>query len=268
MSAVSEVNPLPLISMKNIHVKLNHRNILQNINFELYEQEIVSIIGPNGAGKSTLIQVLLKILRPTDGQLNYHKKLVLSYVPQKFNPSPTLPLRVCDLLDLEQCPAQLKQQIILETGIKTLLQSTIHLLSGGEKQRVLLAKALLRQPQVLVLDEPMQGLDIQAEAEMNDYICSLPQRYGCSIVIVSHDLQWVIQGTDRVICLNKHICCTGTPENVQHHPEYQAIFGKHRVYYQHSHQHCQHNDAVETCQEHQPYPHLHHHTHTEDITKC
>ncbi len=111
-----------------------------------------------------------------------------------------------------------------------LQRSKVQQLSGGERQRVLLARALLRKPDILVLDEPMQGLDIQSEAELYEYVRSLPERYGCAILIVSHDLQWVMQGTHRVVCLNKHICCSGLPENIQQHPEYQAIFGTQRVF--------------------------------------
>jgi len=122
-------------------------------------------------------------------------------VPQKFNPSHSLPLRVKDLLNLEKCDAKIKAEIIHDTGIHKLENARVQQLSGGERQRVLLARALLRQPDILVLDEPMQGLDIQSEAELYDYVRSLPERYGCAILIVSHDLQWVMQGTQRVVCL-------------------------------------------------------------------
>ena len=117
----------------------------------------------------------------------------MAYVPQKFNPSHSLPLRVQDLLDLEKCSPALRQEIIQDTGIAKLQQSKVQQLSGGERQRVLLARALLRKPDILVLDEPMQGLDIQSEAELYEYVRSLPERYGCAILIVSHDLQWVMQ---------------------------------------------------------------------------
>lgn len=129
-------------------------------------------------------------------------------------------------------------------------------MSGGERQRVLLARALLRQPDILVLDEPMQGLDIQSEAELYEYVRSLPLKYNCAVLMVSHDLQWVMQGTHRVVCLNKHICCSGSPENVQQHPEYQAIFGTNRVFYQHHHDHCAHGDSAVPCQ-HDTRPHIH-----------
>lgn len=245
-----------LIQLDQINVRIDERDILKNIDFSIGEKEIITLIGPNGAGKSTLIKIILGIVKPNSGKIKSKKQLKLAYVPQKFNPSHSLPLRVKDLLDLEHCDATIKAEIIRDTGIAKLENSKVQQLSGGERQRVLLARALLRQPDLLVLDEPMQGLDIQSEAELYEYVRSLPDRYGCSILIVSHDLQWVMQGTHRVVCLNKHICCSGLPENVQQHPEYQAIFGTNRVFYQHHHEHCAHGDHAEPCQ-HDSRPHIH-----------
>ncbi|WP_315079069.1 zinc ABC transporter ATP-binding protein ZnuC [Acinetobacter guillouiae] len=261
MSAVLEqsVNS-PLVQLQQINVRIDDRDILKNIDFSLQEKEIVTLIGPNGAGKSTLIKVLLGILKPNAGKIISSKKIKLAYVPQKFNPSHSLPLRVKDLLDLEKCDKAIKAEIIRDTGIAKLEYAKVQQLSGGERQRVLLARALLRQPDILVLDEPMQGLDIQSEAELYEYVRSLPQRYGCAILIVSHDLQWVMQGTQRVVCLNKHICCSGLPDSIQQHPEYQALFGdtfgKYHAFYQHHHDNCAHGDSAKTC-EHGPHPHIH-----------
>ncbi len=258
MSAVSQQikNNKTLISLDRISVRLNERDILKNIDFALFEREIVTLIGPNGAGKSTLIKVLLGIVKASAGQIHQQKKLKFSYVPQKFNPSHSLPLRVKDLLALEKCDLARKKEIIQDTGIVKLQDTAVQQLSGGERQRVLLARALLRQPDILVLDEPMQGLDIQSEAELYEYVRSLPLKYNCAVLMVSHDLQWVMQGTHRVVCLNKHICCSGSPENVQQHPEYQAIFGTNRVFYQHHHDHCAHGDSAVPCQ-HDTRPHIH-----------
>lgn len=247
---------LPLITLEKINVRIDERDILKNVDFSLQEKEIVTLIGPNGAGKSTLIKIILGIIQPNSGKILSHKQLKLAYVPQKFNPSHSLPLRVKDLLNLEKCDKAIKAEIIRDTGITKLQDSKVQQLSGGERQRVLLARALLRQPNVLVLDEPMQGLDIQSEAELYDYVRSLPDRYGCSVLIVSHDLQWVMQGTQRVICLNKHICCSGLPESIKNHPEYLALFGTNRAFYQHHHDHCAHGDAATACQ-HDPRPHIH-----------
>lgn len=258
MSAVSQqiITAQPLIALDKISVRIDEIDILKNVDFTLHEQEIVTLIGPNGAGKSTLIKVLLGIVKANSGKVLSHQKLKFSYVPQKFNPSHSLPLRVQDLLALEKCDATKKAEIIRDTGITQLQNSKVQQLSGGERQRVLLARALLRQPHILVLDEPMQGLDIQSEAELYDYVRSLPERYGCAVLMVSHDLQWVMQGTHRVVCLNKHICCSGLPESIQQHPEYQAIFGTQRMFYQHHHNHCGHSDHAEPCS-HDPRPHIH-----------
>ena len=252
-----QINSDPvLVELSQISVRIDERDILKHVDFSLHEQEIVTLIGPNGAGKSTLIKVLLGIVRPNAGEIKTTKSLKFSYVPQKFNPSHSLPLRVKDLLALEKCDPTIKQEIIHDTGISKLENAKVQQLSGGERQRVLLARALLRQPDILVLDEPMQGLDIQSEAELYDYVRSLPVKYGCAVLMVSHDLQWVMQGTHRVVCLNKHICCSGLPENVQQHPEYQAIFGTNRVFYQHHHDHCAHGDSATPCQ-HDTRPHIH-----------
>lgn len=257
MSSVQHSSIIPsLIELENISVRRDERDILRNVNFALQAKEIVTLIGPNGAGKSTLIKVLLGIMQPNAGKVTFAKKLKMAYVPQKFNPSSSLPLRVQDLLDLEACASDLRKEIIQDTGISKLQLSKVQQLSGGERQRVLLARALLRQPDILVLDEPMQGLDIQSEAELYEYVRSLPERYGCAVLMVSHDLQWVMQGTHRVVCLNKHICCSGLPESIQQHPEYQAIFGTQRMFYQHHHNHCGHSDHVEPCT-HDPRPHIH-----------
>ena len=257
MSAVQHAPVVtPLIQLKNISVRRDDQDILRQVDFALSAKEIVTLIGPNGAGKSTLIKVLLGIMQPNQGQVQVAKKIKMAYVPQKFYPSASLPLRVKDLLDLEACDATLRQEIIQDTGIETLQYTRVQQLSGGERQRVLLARALLRQPDILVLDEPMQGLDIQSEAELYDYVRSLPERYGCAVLMVSHDLQWVMQGTHRVVCLNKHICCSGLPESIQQHPEYQAIFGTQRMLYQHHHNQCGHSDHAEPCS-HDPRPHIH-----------
>ncbi|MBP8028030.1 MAG: ATP-binding cassette domain-containing protein, partial [Acinetobacter sp.] len=167
MSAVSQqiITAQPLIALDKISVRIDEIDILKNVDFTLHEQEIVTLIGPNGAGKSTLIKVLLGIVKANSGKVLSQQKLKFSYVPQKFNPSHSLPLRVQDLLALEKCDATKKAEIIRDTGITQLQNSKVQQLSGGERQRVLLARALLRQPHILVLDEPMQGLDIQSEAE-------------------------------------------------------------------------------------------------------
>ena len=248
-----------LVQLSHIGLYYGQRAVLKDIDLSIAPHEIVSLIGPNGAGKSSLVKILLGIQAPQQGTIKRKAKLKMGYVPQRFNPSSSLPLRVTDLLESKKINTDLLEQIIVETGIAHLLQRQVQQLSGGERQRVLLARALLNQPELLVLDEPMQGLDIQSETELYAYVRTLPARYGCAVLMVSHDLQWVMQGTQRVICLNHHICCSGTPSDIQQHPAYQEIFGTQRVIYQHHHDHCAHGDVThDNCNvPHKTTPHIH-----------
>ncbi len=245
-----------LLELQQIGVQIDGKSILRDIDLSIVPQEIVSVIGPNGAGKSTLMKVILGLQRPSQGQRVLPQPIQMGYVPQKIHLSPSLPMRVRDLLGLQQPKTGLPQPLIEETGIAGLLDRSVHALSGGERQRVLLARALIKQPQLLVLDEPMQGLDPQSETELYAYVRHLPARYGCAVLMVSHDLQWVMQGTQRVICLNHHICCSGSPAHVQRAPEYRALFGTGRVWYEHHHDHCGHTDAQHVHMPPQP-PRLH-----------
>lgn len=231
----------PLIALQGIQLRFGARQVLRDIDLRIYPREIVSLIGPNGAGKSTLIKVLLGLQTGDAGKRTLQPGLRCAYVPQQFELSPALPLRVRDLLALEKAPVALHQQVVAEIRLESLLEHQVSTLSGGERQRVLLARALLRQPQLLVLDEPMQGLDAHSEAELYHYVRELPWRHGCAVVMVSHDLHWVMQGTHRVVCLNQHICCSGTPAQVAQHAAFQDLFGGHRLWYQHHHDHCQHD---------------------------
>lgn len=248
-----------LVQLNNIGLYYDQRAVLKDVDLSIAPHEIVSLIGPNGAGKSSLVKILLGIQAPQQGSIKRKAKLKMGYVPQRFNPSSSLPLRVKDLLEAKKIKTNLFEQIIVETGIAHLLMRQVQQLSGGERQRVLLARALLKQPDLLVLDEPMQGLDIQSETELYAYVRTLPERYGCAVLMVSHDLQWVMQGTQRVICLNHHICCSGTPSDIQQHPAYQEIFGTQRVIYQHHHDHCAHGDVThDHCNvPHNTTPHIH-----------
>jgi zinc transport system ATP-binding protein len=251
--AASSVSSAPLITIDQVSVRFNQRLALNNVSLTLAPREIVSLIGPNGAGKSTLVKVVLGLQKPSSGSRAVHGKLKIGYVPQRFHLSKSMPLRVRDLFDLIHTTSDFRSQILEETGSSNLLDRDVQDLSGGERQRVLLARALLIHPNLLVLDEPMQGLDIHSEEELYAYVRTLPERYGCAVLMVSHDLQWVMQGTQRVICLNHHICCSGTPANVLQDPAYQAIFGTERVPYEHHHDHCRHEDL------HLEHNHEHHH---------
>lgn len=235
--------PTTLITLHDVGVHYGQVRALSHIDLEIFSGEMLTIIGPNGAGKSTLIQLILGIQQPSVGTISYAPDLTMGYVPQKFQPSISLPLRVRDLFALQAAKTEFLQQIISHIDLAPLLDKSLHHLSGGERQRVLLARALLHRPQLLVLDEPMQGLDIHAEQDLYHYVQRLPALLGCAVVMVSHDLQWVMQGTERVICLNHHICCSGTPQQIQQQPEYQALFG-YRLPYQHHHHQCEHEVGV------------------------
>jgi len=245
-----------LISIVDATVQFGARKALNQVSLNIQPREIISLIGPNGAGKSTLVKVVLGLQKLQRGKRQIKKGMTIGYVPQHFHLSKSLPLRVADLLDLIPASQEFLQQILEETGAQHLLERSVQELSGGERQRVLLARALLLRPDLLVLDEPMQGLDMLSEAELYAYVRTLPERYGCAILMVSHDLQWVMQGTQRVICLNHHICCSGCPSTIQQDPAYQALFGTGRVPYAHHHDHCRHEDLAPE-HGHAIEPHLH-----------
>lgn len=245
-------NQRKLASLNNISLSLQGKSILHDVSLELQAGKILTIIGPNGAGKSSLIQILLGLQKPNHGRVWLKPKLRIGYVPQRVTINTLMPLTVKRFVELsgERDPVK-----ILSTLENT---ETIHLkdqsmqqLSGGEFQRVLIARALLRKPELLVLDEPAQGVDVIGQAELYEKISSLKKAYGFGVLMVSHDLHLVMQKTDQVLCLNQHICCSGQPEDVSQHPEYQKLFGNLPVeglaVYTHQHNHCHdlHGDVVE-----------------------
>jgi len=258
-SAKASLAPV-LVEISNATVRFDQRTALNSVSLTLHAREIVSLIGPNGAGKSTLVKVVLGLQKLHKGKRQIRTGLKIGYVPQRFHLSPSMPLRVRDLYALTHSTPAFLAQILDETGSTNLLDRDVQDLSGGERQRVLLARALLLKPELLVLDEPMQGLDIHSEAELYAYVRTLPERYGCAVLMVSHDLQWVMQGTQRVVCLNHHVCCSGSPASVLQDPAYHALFGTGRVPYEHHHDHCRHDDLHHEHDHHhqvEAVPHLH-----------
>ena len=233
-----------LISLDNIGLELNGHNILSNIDLEIGQKEIVTLIGPNGAGKSSLIKVALGLLAPTSGLVTRRDDIHIGYVPQSLKLSKILPLNVRRLMTLTKKASDKEILEALELlGVEHLIDQMAFTLSGGEMQRVLLARAVLRKPDLLVLDEPAQGVDFTGQAELYRLIADIKNQQNCSILMVSHDLHLVMAETDRVICLNRHICCHGHPEDVSQHQEYQNLFGpdvanRMAVYtHHHDHQH-------------------------------
>ena len=220
-----KLNPA-LIYAHGIGLKIGGRDILTNVNIAVHEREIVTVIGPNGAGKSTLIKVMLGLVPQTAGHIHRRDSLRVGYVPQSFPVSPNVPLSVRRLLTLTHKASEDElQKTLHETGIAHLINARVADLSGGELQRALLARALLRQPELLVLDEPVQAVDFNGELKLYELISQIRKSRGCGILMVSHDLHMVMAESDRVICLNGHICCEGAPIAVQKSPEFARMFG-------------------------------------------
>ncbi|WP_339057213.1 zinc ABC transporter ATP-binding protein ZnuC [Candidatus Regiella endosymbiont of Tuberolachnus salignus] len=216
-----------LIMLNNISVTLGEKRVLSDISLCLQSGQLLTLLGPNGAGKSTLVRVVLGLLAPTSGTLTRKPALRIGYVPQKLYLDASLPLTVNRFMSL-QAKSQSADILSALNRVQALhlLESPMQKLSGGESQRVLLARALLNKPQLLVLDEPTQGVDINGQLALYDLIEQLRMELGCALLMVSHDLHLVMAKTDEVLCLNQHICCSGTPEAVSMHPEFIAMFGK------------------------------------------
>lgn len=237
----------PLLKLEHISKSFNGRQVLDNVSLTLGNGEITTLIGPNGAGKSTLVRVILGLLQADSGSITRSKSLNIGYMPQKIAIDPTLPLSVCRFLQLANTAHQACHQALERVGIGHLITAPIQSLSGGEMQRALLARAMLRKPNLLVLDEPVQGVDIAGQNALYRLIDQLSSEIGCAVLMVSHDLHIVMSSSNRVICLNQHICCQGMPEQVQSDPAYQGIFGQATAIYthHHDHKHDLHGDVVD-----------------------
>jgi len=216
--------------------------VLHGINFAIRPGEIVTVVGPNGSGKSTFLRAVLGMIMPNTGKVWRAAGLRVGYVPQRLHLDPNLPLTVTRFLRLLQPLRGAEVAALLErVGVPGLAGRTMGTLSGGQFQRVLLAQALAGRPQILVLDEPTQGLDQPGIAAFYRLIEDVRRTLGCAVLSVSHDLHVVMSASDRVICLNGHICCEGTPTVVSNAPEYRAMFGLGTqgalALYQHHHDH-------------------------------
>ena len=232
----------PLIEARGAGVRRGGRWILHDIDIAVASGEIVTLIGPNGAGKTTLVRVLLGLLHPDAGTVRRDAAASIGYVPQRVHFDPTLPLTVERLMTLTgRRPAEAVAEALEETAVGHLLTARVSELSGGELQRVLLARALMRLPNLLILDEPVQGVDYTGEAELYALIGGIVERRGCGVLMVSHDLHIVMAATDRVVCLNRHVCCTGAPQEVVGHDEFRRLFGSNAAaaaaVYRHTHDH-------------------------------
>ena len=238
---------MTLITTTDMSVRYSGAPVLEGVNFAISNGEIVTVVGPNGSGKSTFIRSLLGVLKPTAGAIEQKPGLRIGYMPQRLAIEPTMPLTVARFLSLpERQSAAAIARVLDRVGIAGAEAMQMTALSGGQFQRVLLARALLVGPDILILDEPTQGLDAPGIAQFYMLIAQIRQEIGCAILMVSHDLHVVMRASDRVICLNGHICCEGTPGAVVEAPEYKALFGHGAgaalALYQHDHDHS-HDDG-------------------------
>ena len=231
-----------LIAVNDVSVAFGANTVLEDISFTLSPGKIITLLGPNGAGKSTIVRVVLGLTEPTSGTVTRTPGLTVGYVPQKLYLDPTMPLTVARFLRLKRGVSKGECLAALErVNAAHLTGKPMQRLSGGEMQRVLLARALLARPQLLVLDEPTQGVDVNGQVALYDLIDQLRRELDCAVLMVSHDLHLVMAKTDEVLCLNHHICCSGTPEVVSMHPEFISMFGPRGAeqlgIYRHHHNH-------------------------------
>ncbi len=213
-----------LLSAENICKSFNGKKVLTDISFKIHKSEIISLIGPNGAGKSTLLKIILSIL-PADSGFVYRKpQLKISYLAQKSETNPLIPLTVKRLLELSADSIEKQKDILSLTGIQEMYDHDFSSLSGGQAQRVLLARCLLRNPEFLILDEPAASLDISGKENFYHLLSVIRDTYKTAILIVSHDLHLVMKKADEVLCLNNHICCHGKPHEIPHTKDYKNLF--------------------------------------------
>ncbi|WP_299559873.1 metal ABC transporter ATP-binding protein [uncultured Sulfitobacter sp.] len=237
---------MALLETTGLTLSYGGQTVLRDVNFAVARGEIVTIVGPNGSGKSSLLRALIGAIRPVAGHVTRAPDLRIGYVPQSLAIDATLPLTVARFLNLPRrvSPAR-TAQALSDAGVTDLATRQLRDLSGGQFQRVLLARALLHDPDILILDEATQGLDQPGAARFYRQIEAVRQARGCAVLMVSHDLHVVMAASDRVLCLNGHICCEGTPQVVADAPEYRALFGTGTqgalALYRHQHDHDHHN---------------------------
>ncbi len=249
-----------LIEAQHLSVFYNGQAAISDVSFSIDKGEIVTLIGPNGAGKTTLVRAILGLTNITSGQLTQKPSLSIGYMPQKLQIDSTLPVTVRRFLALASRRHKDVDEALALVGIAHLAKHPIQGISGGELQRVLLARAILRKPELLVLDEPAQGVDITGQTELYALIRQIRDQLHCGVLMISHDLHLVMAATDKVICLNQHVCCSGHPETVSNDPAYQELFGRSGAaqiavyHHHHNHEHTIHGDVVQCQHDHQPAP--------------
>ena len=237
-----------LLKVDNVGVLKNDKWLVKGVSLEVKKGEIVTLIGPNGSGKSTTAKIALGIYKKIEGKVSRFTEKV-GYVPQKISIDWTLPIRVIDFMLLTEklTNDQINAALNL-TGVEHLKNKSLSNLSGGEFQRVLIARAIAKQPDVLVLDEPVQGVDFKGEIALYELIKKISEKLNCGILLISHDLHVVMSATDFVVCLNGHVCCSGTPQVVAKNEEYKELFGDRSStilsIYEHKHDHTHSPDGT------------------------
>ncbi|KKC33182.1 zinc ABC transporter ATP-binding protein ZnuC [Devosia psychrophila] len=245
-----------LITLSNAGVTRGGRTLVSGVDLTIARGEIVTLIGPNGSGKSTTAKLATGVLKPSIGTVLRKPGLRIGYVPQKLTIDWTLPLTVDRLMTLTGRYSASEISAALEAvGAARLLKAAVQELSGGEFQRVLFARAMIRKPDLLVLDEPVQGVDFSGEVALYDLVRQIRDTTQSGILMISHDLHVVMAETDTVICLNGHVCCRGTPSAVKRSPEYLKLFGERAAgslaIYQHHHDHEHHDDGCVVAEGHE-----------------
>ena len=237
-----------LLKLENAGFSKNNKWLVKGVSLEVRQGEIVTLIGPNGSGKSTTAKIALGIYKKIEGKVNKFTNKI-GYVPQRISIDWTLPIRVIDFMSLTEEPTEEQINIALNlTRVEHLKNKNLSDLSGGEFQRVLIARAIAKQPNFLVLDEPVQGVDFKGEIALYELIKKISEELNCGILLISHDLHVVMSATDFVVCLNGHVCCSGTPEAVSKNNEYQELFGDRASsilsLYEHKHDHTHSQDGT------------------------
>ena len=237
-----------LLKVENVGISVNGKSLVRDISLEVKQGEIVTLIGPNGSGKSTTAKIALGIYKKIDGKVKTYTDKI-GYVPQKISIDWTLPIRVLDFMTLtEELTQDQINSALNMTGVEHLKNKSLSNLSGGEFQRVLIARAISKQPELLVLDEPVQGVDFKGEIALYKLIKEISEKMKCGILLISHDLHVVMSATDFVVCLNGHVCCSGTPHKVVQDNKYRELFGDRASnilsLYEHKHDHTHSQDGT------------------------
>lgn len=230
---------MSIIELKNVGLKIGRQQIIDKISLQLKRGKITTLIGPNGGGKTSIARVLLGILKHSSGEILRDSKIKIGYMPQKIEIDRTIPLTARHFITLCDNKIKIDPALVARLNLEKILDKQVHDLSGGQLQKVLFLRALTNNPDLLVLDEPTQYMDIAAIEDFYKIIEEVRTNSNCAILLISHDLHMVMQKTDFVFCVNHHVCCHGAPQDIDQHPEYLSLFGNRGTValYQHNHDH-------------------------------